>query len=465
MDTRAAAYIRVSTDEQAEFSPAAQKRAILIYAEKNNIKINENNIYADEGISGRKAEKRPAFMKMISDAKTKPQQFSIILVHKFDRFARNREDSVVYKSLLKKECGIRVVSVTEQLEDDKFSIILEAMLEAMAEYYSLNLSDEVKKGMFEKARRGEHIGRAPYGYNLKEKLLVPDSFELKTVEKIFKMYTADNLSALEIARYLNENGIFTKCGNKWRARSINYILTNNLYAGYTRYNYFPKLSKKPNPPDEWIIKKSRHIPAVDENMFQAASAKYLNTPEKYVVRTGKILFISQNMIYCLSCGKRLTLKRSGNGYYSYTCGLCKKSVSASKAEKFIISTVENSPFFSNIIVSDGLQQPNDINYIHSALESAEKKLKLVRKAYLSGADTLDEYIQSKKEIEENISEYNKKLHELAKKQHYTLAGAMTLKSALLSDNIPVKKKNLLARKFINKIYADLNTKSFSTEHE
>ena len=124
MDTRAAAYIRVSTDEQAEFSPAAQKRAILIYAEKNNIKINENNIYADEGISGRKAEKRPAFMKMISDAKTKPQQFSIILVHKFDRFARNREDSVVYKSLLKKECGIRVVSVTEQLEDDKFSIIL-----------------------------------------------------------------------------------------------------------------------------------------------------------------------------------------------------------------------------------------------------------------------------------------------------------------------------------------------------
>ena len=83
-----------------------------------------------------------------------PQKpFDVILVHKFDRFARNREDSVVYKSLLRSELGIQVLSITENIGDDKMSVIIESMLEAMAEYYSLNLSDEVKKGMSEKSEK------------------------------------------------------------------------------------------------------------------------------------------------------------------------------------------------------------------------------------------------------------------------------------------------------------------------
>jgi len=133
-----ACYIRVSTDDQTEFSPDAQLKAIKDYAKKNNITLTKQYVYIDEGISGKKAEKRPAFMEMIATAKLKPRPFDVILVHKFDRFARSREDSVVYKSLLKKEAGIKVVSITESIEDDKFSIILEAMLEAMAEYYSIN---------------------------------------------------------------------------------------------------------------------------------------------------------------------------------------------------------------------------------------------------------------------------------------------------------------------------------------
>lgn len=143
---RAALYIRVSTEDQAEYSPTAQRKALLDYAGRNDMVVDQEHIYIDEGFSGRTARKRPAFMRMISDAKSKPKPFDVILVHKFDRFARNREDSVVYKSLLRSKCGIKVISITEQLEDDKFSIILESMLEAMAEYYSINLSEEVKKG-------------------------------------------------------------------------------------------------------------------------------------------------------------------------------------------------------------------------------------------------------------------------------------------------------------------------------
>ena len=143
---KGAIYVRVSSEEQARdgYSIDAQIKALKDYALKNDIFIEEQYIYKDEGISGRKAEKRPAFMEMIKTAKSKPKKFDVILVHKFDRFSRNREDSIVYKSLLKKECGINVISITEHLDpDDKMSIILEAFLEAMAEYYSINLSEEV----------------------------------------------------------------------------------------------------------------------------------------------------------------------------------------------------------------------------------------------------------------------------------------------------------------------------------
>jgi len=134
MYQRGACYIRVSTDDQTEYSPAAQLKALKKYAKDNDITITKEHIYIDEGISGKQADKRPEFMRMIATAKLKPKPFDVILVHKFDRFARSREDSVVYKSLLKKEAGIKVVSTTESIEDDKFSVILEAMLEAKSSF-------------------------------------------------------------------------------------------------------------------------------------------------------------------------------------------------------------------------------------------------------------------------------------------------------------------------------------------
>ena len=112
-----AAYIRVSTDEQVEFSPDSQLRAIKNYAEGHDIIIPEDYIFIDEGISGRKADKRPSFQQMICTAKLRPKPFDVILLWKFSRFARNREDSIVYKSMLRKQCGIEVISVSEQLSE------------------------------------------------------------------------------------------------------------------------------------------------------------------------------------------------------------------------------------------------------------------------------------------------------------------------------------------------------------
>ena len=190
METKqqAACYIRVSTEEQTEYSPEAQRRALEGYARQHGYSIDPAHVYVDAGISGRRAETRPAFMTMIAAAKGKPPPFTAILVHKFDRFARNREDSIVYKSLRRRQCGVQVISITEHLEDDRMGLILEAMLEAMAEYYSINLADEVRKGMVEKARRGELQTAPPFGYRVEGHTLVPVEEEARVVQALYQRF-------------------------------------------------------------------------------------------------------------------------------------------------------------------------------------------------------------------------------------------------------------------------------------
>ena len=135
------AYIRVSTHDQEELSPDSQERILRDYAKNNNIVLEQ--IYIDSGISGRKAEKRPAFQEMIARAKSKEHPVDVLLVWKFSRFARNQEESIVYKSLLKK-AGVEVISVSEPLVDGPFGSLIERIIECMDEYYSIRLSGEVK---------------------------------------------------------------------------------------------------------------------------------------------------------------------------------------------------------------------------------------------------------------------------------------------------------------------------------
>ena len=181
----AAAYIRVSTEDQVEFSPDSQLERIREYAKRNNYILPQEFVFIDEGISGRKAEKRPQFMRMIGLAKQQPKPFDAILLWKFSRFARNREDSIVYKSMLRKQCGIDVISITENIGDDKMSVLIEALIEAMDEFYSVNLSEEVKRGMTEKARRGGVLAPPAYGYKAEngQYVIVPEEDRLPPLHR------------------------------------------------------------------------------------------------------------------------------------------------------------------------------------------------------------------------------------------------------------------------------------------
>lgn len=110
-------------------------------------------VFFEIGISGRKADKRPEFQKMIGLAKSSDHPVDVILVWKFSRFARNQEESIVYKSLLRKQSNVDVVSVSEPLIDGPFGSLIERIIEWMDEYYSIRLSGEVLRGMKEKATK------------------------------------------------------------------------------------------------------------------------------------------------------------------------------------------------------------------------------------------------------------------------------------------------------------------------
>lgn len=421
---RGACYIRVSTNDQLEFSPDAQLKAIKKYAKDNDIVIDDDYVFIDEGISGRKASKRPAFQEMIKIAKSKPKKFDVILVHKFDRFARSREDSVVYKSLLKKECGIKVISITESIEDDKFSVILEAMLEAMAEYYSLNLADEVKKGMTEKANRGQFQAAPPFGYKMENKQLVIVEEEAEAVKLIFNKFLYENLGFVAIAKVLNSLGYRTHKGKPFENRTVEYILNNPVYYGMVRWTPTGKVKRGFYSEDSLIV-KSTHEPIITEEVFMKTKEKLIQRKEinrKYYKGTNpEKLHWLNGLVRCKECGR--TLVRNQQHYYQcngYVKGICPTSqlVRIDKIENAILEQIKkdfNSKLELNVKINPNSFSDNELQIIYAQLEKLKEKELRIKEAYISGIDNIEEYKNNKNDLQEQKTYLNNKLSELNNK--------------------------------------------------
>ncbi len=219
---RVVLYARVSSEKQAEkdLSIPAQLKALRKYALQRNWEIVSE--YIDEAESARSVN-RPAFQEMITAAKKKDKPFDVILVWKLSRFARNREDSIIYKSLLRKR-GISLISINEQIDDSAAGKLLEGMIEVIDEFYSANLAQDTMRGMKENANRGfSNGGIVPFGYrkvkvsagNSQKTKLEPDDIEAPIVRYAFKMAKA----AKRLPRYSIQMGTVHAPGNFSAQRS------------------------------------------------------------------------------------------------------------------------------------------------------------------------------------------------------------------------------------------------------
>ena len=417
----AAAYIRVSTDDQLEYSPDSQLEKIKLYAEKNQILLPEEFIFVDEGISGRKTKNRPAFNEMIGLAKCNPKPFDVILVWKFSRFARNREDSIVYKSMLRKERNIDVVSVSEDIGDDKLSILIEAIIEAMDEFYSINLAEEVKRGMTEKAKRGGVLSIPGFGYKVEngEYVIVPEEAEI--IRKVFNDYL-NKKGFLTIAKELNDMGIKTHRNCKIENRTIDYWLHNMLYIGKICWSPNGKRSRNYNLED-MIISDGHHEPIIDMETWDKTQERLAKQKEKY----GKYYNSDRKdlshwltgLLRCEKCGKVLSYQGGYFGCSERSRGKC-DGVGYIKAEKIaniilnILSEIELPNVELDFAEPNSAQEVNvnDDNRIISAqIQRLEIRLERVKLAYEDGVDTLEEYKAKKKAITDEIAKLKEMLEQ------------------------------------------------------
>ena len=349
---KAAAYARFSSDNQRAESIDAQFADIEAYAERNGYTIVSR--YADEAKSAT-TDRRPEFQRMISDAETKA--FDTVLVFKLDRFSRDRYDFAYYRRQLGKN-GVKVVSINEALTDDPESVILESVLEGMAEYYSRNLSREVmRKGLLPNAQKCIfNGGTPPLGYDIDaEHHYVINPYEAETVKLIFSMYASGDGYDKIINRCAAE-GRTSKNHRPLSKSAIYDMFHNERYIGTYIYNVQAAKdieghrSRRKMKDESEIVRIPGGIPRIISDSLWESVQKRIKT-NRHLGNTSKRTYLLTGKIFCGKCGSAMvgcSTSSHNRPYCYYECGArdrnhsCDmKSIRAEMIEKIVIDAIYN----------------------------------------------------------------------------------------------------------------------------
>lgn len=366
-------YARFSSHNQTEQSIEGQLKVCYDYAAQHDYRVIGE--YIDRAISG-KTDDRPQFQQMIADSSKR--LFEGVLVYQLDRFARNRYDSAVYKKRLKKN-GVRVFSARENISDDASGILIESVLEGMAEYYSAELAQKIKRGM---DLNGEKClvtgGGTALGYKIDKatKKYVIDEATAPIVKRIFEMY-ADGATVADICRYMNSHGVTTSRGNEFNKNSLRKMLQNKRYIGIYTY----KGTETPGG-----------IPQIiDDELFQRVQEKMQRNKKAPARARAKDEYLLTTKLFCGYCKEMMTgyggTGKNGKQHHYYICngvkrksGCHKKTVRKQYIEDLVIDvcrqmlTAENIDIIIQKLSEELEKQPQNVE-----LEAYQKELKAVEK--------------------------------------------------------------------------------------
>lgn len=393
-------YARYSSDNQREESITAQVRAMTEYA--TDEKYNVIGIYKDEALTGT-ADDRDDFIRMIKDSKS--GLFDTILVHKLDRFARNRYDSAYYKRQLKLN-GVRVVSVLERLDDSPESIILESVLEGMAEYYSANLAREVKKGHNENALQAKHNGGIPpLGFDVgPDRRLVINEFESIAVNIIFTMYAGGH-TYQEIIDELNKEKFKTKLRKPFTKTGLHSILGQEKYIGtfiYNRRHRNPDGSYNNHKENKNAIRIEGGCPQiVDTKLWEKVQNRRKANKHKGGRNSAKTVYLLSGKIFCGECGAVMqghgTRDSKTKTKYSYYVCSKKKRFKTCSLNGVVKEDIENlvlDHLHENVFSDSMIEKTIDkiYNYVNSKNNDTPEMMDTYKK----------DLLKIEKEIEQTI---------------------------------------------------------------
>ena len=461
----AAAYIRVSTDDQVELSPASQLVEIRKWAAANGYIVPEEFVFVDEAKTGRKVTGRDDFRRLIATAKTKPKPFDAILLWKFSRFARNRDDAVYYKSILRKQLKIDVISIKEPIEDGKMGVIMESMIEAMDEYYSINLAEDVKRGMEEKHRRGELQSTPAFGYTVVDNVLTPVPEEAMYVREIFRRYNAGE-GCYTLARWLNATGVRTHRGRPFENRTVEYILRNPVYIGKLRWN--PTGRSRRNFDDPGIILvDGKHEPLIDEELFRLTQQRIAQSKATMPYH-GRPLGSNKDwisgLVRCASCGGTMVFaKPHWWKCNNYVRGRCTTSqhINGDLLKEAILRRLQadaaSSDALHYAILRVTEKDGDPVAALRSQRASTERRLDRLREAFLSGVDTIEEYKNAKEEAQAQLHRIDDAIREAEKDNRRRgdpklMRNAIRLAVATITnENATLEQRSTAARSIIDHI--------------
>ena len=406
---RAVVYARYSSDSQTENSIEGQLRECKAFAENKSITIIDT--YIDRALSA-KTDDRPQFQQMIKDSSKR--LFDVIIVWKLDRFSRNRYDSAHYKATLRKN-GVKVISATEAISEGAEGILLESMLEGLAEYYSVELGVKVKRGLTENALKARHNGGTiPFGLMVdEEQKYQPDPLTAPIVREMFERY-ADGESVAAIRDSFSARGIKTKTGgNQLNYNSIRNLLQNRKFLGEYRYG-------------EMVVPDA--FPAiVTQELFDRAQDRLARNKRTPAAAKAKVAYLLTTKLICGKCetfmvgesGTSKTLRK----YHYYKCLSnkrkrgCdrKRAIKKDWIEQLVVQDTVNYVLqdaeiqrIAKMLMARQEREDTALPLLRKELEDTENGLKNIADAIQQGIITsttkqrLEELETLKSEIEINI---------------------------------------------------------------
>ena len=345
---KSAIYGRVSSIKQdVDLSISAQLKALREYAARNGYEVFRE--FVDEAESS-KTSARPEFRKMIAMARRENRPFDSILVWKYSRFARNREDSIVYKTMLRKN-GVQVISINEPVDDTATGKLMEAIIESMDEFYSTNLGEEITRGMRESASRGYYVAsHTPYGYirvkvndgGKERPKLELDPSKAQIVKRIFSETAGGKGGLTDVVKDLNREGIAGPQGKGWTKTTVHKILSNEAYTGTLVWGRNSSRNMKP-------IRVENAWPAiVDKDTFEKAQSMLKSRSfAKMHPRRVASHYLLSGLIKCGYCGKAFVGQDAKSGKINYyVCGTLLKKGAGSCPSHYI-----NSQKFEGLVIS------------------------------------------------------------------------------------------------------------------
>ena len=341
----AVVYARYSSDKQTEQSIEGQIHVCDSFAKSNNYNIVD--YYIDRAMTGTN-DNRASFQKMLKDSAKK--EWDYVIVYKLDRFSRNKYETAIHKKTLR-DNGVKLISAMENIPDTPEGILMESLLEGMAEYYSVELSQKVARGMRETRSKGLFPGgKVLYGYKLENRKLYANEEESKIVQDIFTAY-AEGCNCKEILTSLNNKAVFHNNGKPFDRQKLYSLLRNEKYAGIYRHdnevytNIYPAI--------------------ISEELFEIVRKKIkLRAPKD----NNDVCYKLKNKLFCGYCGRPCIsdsgTSRNGFIWRYYSCGK-RRTLFKEHSQKCSAKSIRKE-FIEKLIVNkciEQLQSPKNLNII------------------------------------------------------------------------------------------------------